>query len=154
MKTGELITGRPKSDAGARVVALPEVIIGDLAWHLQRFSKQAPDGLVFVGEKGAQLRRSNFTKVWAKALAKTGLPKIHIHDLRHTGNTLAAATGATLKELMTRMGHSSTKAATVYLHAAEDRDRAIADAMGEIVKQGLGAEDDDDDPPLIGTKIN
>jgi hypothetical protein len=68
-----------------------------------------------------------------------------------TGNTLAAATGATLKELMTRMGHSSTKAATVYLHAAKDRDRAIADAMGEIVKQGLGAKDDDDDPPLIGT---
>jgi hypothetical protein len=38
---------------------------------------------------------------------------------------------------MTRMGHSSMKAATVYLHAAKDRDRAIADAMGEIVKQGL-----------------
>ncbi|GAA4596116.1 site-specific integrase [Planotetraspora phitsanulokensis] len=154
MKTGELITGRPKSDAGARVVALPEVIIGDLAWHLQRFSEQAPDGLVFVGEKGAQLRRSNFTKVWAKALAKTGLPKIHIHDLRHTGNTLAAATGATLKELMTRMGHSSTKAATVYLHAAKDRDRAIADAMGEIVKQGLGAKDGGDDSPHVGAKIN
>ncbi|GAA4567319.1 hypothetical protein GCM10023193_46120 [Planotetraspora kaengkrachanensis] len=50
--------------------------------------------------------------------------------------------------------YSSTKAATVYLHAAKDRDRAIADATGEIVKQGLGAEDDDDDPPLIGTKIN
>jgi hypothetical protein len=54
---------------------------------------------------------------------------------------------------MTRMGHSSTKVATVYLHAAKDRDRAIADAMGEIVKQGLGAKDDDD-PPLSGTKIN
>jgi hypothetical protein len=34
------------------------------------------------------------------------------------GDTLAATTGATLKELMTRMGHSSRKAATVYLHAA------------------------------------
>jgi hypothetical protein len=75
MKTGGLITGRPKSDAGARVVAFPEVIIGDRVWHLQRFSEPAPEGLVFVGETGAQLRRSNFTKVWAKALAKTGLPK-------------------------------------------------------------------------------
>jgi integrase len=137
------------------VVTLPEVIIGDLAWHLQRFSEPAPDGLVFVGEKGAQLRRSNFTKVWAKALAKSGLPKIHIHDLRHTGNTLAAATGATLKELMTRMGHSSTKAAMVYLHAAKDRDRAIADAMGEIVKQGLAsASDDGEDQAVTEAKIN
>ena len=64
----------------------------------------------------------------ARALAASGLPKIHIHDLRHTRNTLAAATGATLKELMTRMRHSSTKAAMVYLHAAKDRARAIADA--------------------------
>ncbi|MEU6411029.1 site-specific integrase, partial [Microbispora sp. NPDC046933] len=154
MKTGELIIGRPKSDAGARVVTLPEVIIGDLAWHLQRFSEQAPDGLVFVGEKGAQLRRSNFTKVWAKALTKSGVPKIHIHDLRHTGNTLAAATGVTLKELMTRMGHSSTKAAMVYLHAAKDRDRAIADAMGEIVKQGLASATDDEDQAATEAKIN
>ncbi|WP_433436979.1 hypothetical protein [Nonomuraea sp. CA-141351] len=70
------------------------------------FSESAPDGLVFAGEKSAQLRRGNFIKVWAKALAKAGLPKIQIHDLRYTGNTLAAATGATLEELMTRMGHS------------------------------------------------
>ncbi len=49
MKTGELITGRPKSDAGTRVVTLPEIIVGDLTWHLQRFSEPAPDGLVLVG---------------------------------------------------------------------------------------------------------
>lgn len=145
MKTGELITGRPKTDAGVRVVTLPKVIMGDLRWHLQRFSQPGPDGLVFVGEQGAQLRRSAFTKIWAKAIKKSGLPAIHVHDLRHTGNTLAAMTGASLKELMARMGHSSTKAAMIYLHAAKDRDRAIADALGEIVKQGLKPSDDESD---------
>ncbi|MBG0827555.1 site-specific integrase [Planomonospora sp. ID67723] len=158
MKTGELLTGRPKSDAGARVVTLPEIIMGDLAWHLQRFSEPESDGLVFVGEKGAQLRRSNFTKVWARAIKEAELPAIHIHDLRHTGNTLAAMTGASLKELMARMGHSSTKAAMIYLHAAKDRDRVIADALGEIVKEGLKPQqdggEDGDDPPLVGAKIN
>ncbi|MEV7005264.1 tyrosine-type recombinase/integrase [Streptosporangium sp. NPDC051022] len=135
---------------GTRVVTLQE-IVGDLTWHLQRFSEPAPDGLVFVGEKGAQLRRSNFTKVWARAVAEAGIPKIHIHDLRHTGNTLAAMTGASLKELMARMGHSSTKAAMVYLHAAKDRDRAIADALGEIVKEGLRSKEDE---PFAESKIN
>ncbi|MFB9721091.1 tyrosine-type recombinase/integrase [Planobispora longispora] len=158
MKTGKLVTGRPKSDAGARAVVLPEIVIGDLTWHLQRFSEAEPDGLVFVGEKGAQLRRSNFTKIWAKAIKDADLPAIHIHDLRHTGNTLAAMTVASLKELMARMGHSSTKAAMIYLHAAKDRDRAIADALGEIVKEGLKPQKDDgedgDDPPLAGAKIN
>nr|BFE85945.1 hypothetical protein GCM10020093_085460 [Planobispora longispora] len=67
-------------------------------------------------------------------------------------------TVASLKELMARMGHSSTKAAMIYLHAAKDRDRAIADALGEIVKEGLKPQKDDgedgDDPPLAGAKIN
>jgi integrase len=49
---------------------------------------------VFVGVKGGQLRRSNFSKPWARALAKAGLPgDLHVHDLRHTGNTLAGEAG-------------------------------------------------------------
>ncbi|GAB3160653.1 hypothetical protein GCM10027161_68920 [Microbispora hainanensis] len=79
----------------------------------------------------------------------------HIHDLRHTGNTLAAATGATFQELMSRRGHSSTNAAMVYLHAAKDRDRAIADAMEEIVKQELAsANDKDEERAATEAKIN
>ncbi|MGW0589820.1 hypothetical protein [Streptosporangium sp. NPDC002607] len=68
---------------------------------------------------------------------------------------LAAMTGASHKELMVRMGHSGTEAAMIYLHAVKDRDRAIADALGEIVKGGLKPKDDDgDDPPLAEVKIN
>ncbi|MEV7005349.1 hypothetical protein [Streptosporangium sp. NPDC051022] len=62
--------------------------------------------------------------------AAVGLPDLHFHDLRHVGNTLAASTGASLKELMSRMGHSSTRAALIYQHAGQDRDRAIAQALG------------------------
>ncbi|WP_062431320.1 tyrosine-type recombinase/integrase [Herbidospora daliensis] len=153
MKTGELLTGPPKSDAGTRTVNLPEVITGELAWHVQRFSEKRHDGLVFVGEKGAQLRRSNFSRVWAKALKKAGLPKIHIHDLRHTGNTLAALTGATLKELMARMGHASTKAAVIYLHGSKERDREIADGLGKIVEKGLRPKGEEGDDGSAGVLV-
>ena len=61
-----------------------------------------------------------------------GVPDAHFHDLRHTGGTLAATTGATTKELMARLGHSSTRAAMVYQHATRDRDKAIADALGQL----------------------
>jgi hypothetical protein len=47
--------------------------------------------------------------------------------LWHTGAVLAAATGATLAELMARLGHTTAGAALRYQHAAQDRDRAIAD---------------------------
>ena len=50
-------------------------------------------------------------------------------DLRHTGNTLAAASGASTRELMQRMGHASMRAALIYQHATSERDREIASAM-------------------------
>ena len=53
----------------------------------------------------------------------------HFHDLRHTGNNLAAASGASTRELMHRMGHGSVRAALIYQHATGERDREIADAL-------------------------
>lgn len=55
---GSRVLGSPKSDAGRRAVAIPEPLIPYLRWHLQRFAEPGTDGLVFVGEKGAPLRRS------------------------------------------------------------------------------------------------
>ncbi len=93
---------------------------------------------MFVGVKGGQLRRSNFSKPWARALAKAGLPaEVHVHDLRHTGNTLAAEADASLAELMRRMGHSSTRAARVYLHAREERDQQLAVALDKMARREL-----------------
>src|SRR5664280_1356657 len=51
------------------------------------------------------------------------------HDLRHTRAVLAGQTGATLAELMARLGHSTPGAAMRYQHAAPDRDKAIAEAL-------------------------
>jgi hypothetical protein len=48
--------------------------------------------------------------------------------------TLTAAAGATLKELMARLGHSSVRAALIYQHATRDRDQAIAKALGTFVR--------------------
>ena len=76
-------------------------------------------------------------RVWLEATEATGLREVHFHDLRHTGNMLTAEAGATLRELMDRMGHSSTRAALVYLHATSQRQRTIADAVGTIARAAL-----------------
>ena len=111
---GHLIDDDPKSRAGIRIVAFPEDIAPEVRDHLERFAAPGLKGLVFVGPKGGRLRRSNFHKFWHRARGAVGLPELHFHDLRHTGNTMAAAQGASLKELMERMGHSSTRAALIY----------------------------------------
>ena len=55
---------------------------------------------------------------------------------------MAAAQGASLRELMQRMGHSSPRAALIYLHATRERDQKIAAGMGKIyadAKRGVPA---------------
>ncbi len=92
-----------------------------------------------------QLRRSNFHRTWDKARTSVGLPGLHFHDLRHTGGTLPAVAGATLKELMARPGHSSVRAALIYQHATRDRDQAIARALGTLVREVRGPAKEPDD---------
>jgi len=100
---GKLIDHDPKSQAGRRRVAFPMEIAPELRWHLERFAQQGDDGLVFIGLRRGRLRRSTFRRTWTKAREAIGLPDLHFHDLRHTGNTMAAGQGASLRELMERM---------------------------------------------------
>lgn len=119
------------------------MLVDELCRDIERYAGPGAEGLVFRGEKGAILRRGNFSRStkWQVVVAAAGLPVgFHFHDLRHTGNQLAANSGATTRELMHRMGHGSMRAVLIYQHAATDRDRSIADALSELVD--LGRTDD------------
>jgi integrase len=67
-----------------------------------------------------------------KARDKAKRPDLRFHDLRHSGAVLAASTGATLAELMGRLGHSTPQAAMRYQHAAQGRDREIAALLSKL----------------------
>lgn len=58
---------------------------------------------------------------------------MRLHDLRHVAGTMAAATGASTKELMHRLGHASPRAALRYQHATAKRDEAIADGIDRVL---------------------
>lgn len=132
--------GSPKSEAGRRVVPIPAVVVPLLHEHLARRAQRGPDGLVFVSEDGRPVSRHN-RRWWREACRAAGLPATtHLHDLRHVGLTLAAQSGATMKELMALAGHSSPRAALVYQHAAEHRAAALAEAIGQRLQR----------PPTIG----
>ncbi|WP_108666286.1 tyrosine-type recombinase/integrase [Euzebya rosea] len=140
---GTSVVVPPKSAAGRRTVAIPPPLVPEIEHHLAAFAQEGADGLLFVGAKGAPLDRSHWNRRWRRARAAIGRDDLRFHDLRHTGNTLAAATGASTKELMTRMGHSSMAAALRYQHATDDRDQAIARALGEAMERGKVVELDD-----------
>jgi integrase len=121
---GKVLDETPKSWAGRRLASIPSEIIPDLRAHLDMFAEPEENGRVFAGPDGGPLKHSGFRRTWNKVRAAVELPDLHFHDLRHVGNTLAASNGASLKELMSRMEHSSTRAALIYQHARQDRDKA------------------------------
>jgi hypothetical protein len=87
------------------------------------------------GFQGATPRRNNFNSVWKAAVKAAGAnPDLHLHDLRHAGATLTAQTGATLNEIMSRIGHSSTRAAMIYQHATSKRDHDLAQALDALIR--------------------
>ena len=76
---------------------------------------------LFVSRDGSPLRGNTLYQAFVRARTKVGMD-VAFHDLRHTGQTLAAQTGATIADLMKRLGHSSMAAARRYLHAVDGRD--------------------------------
>ena len=129
---GSLELGPPKSRASRRRVDLPQPVVELLRSHISHYVRDDPDALIFTGPTGRPLRRSNFNKLvgWEQARAALGVPHLHLHDLRHTGNTLAAGTpGTSTRDLMERMGHDTMRAALIYQHATRDAGRRIADSL-------------------------
>ena len=116
-------------------MTLPTVAAEALAQHLSVYAEAGPEGLVFSAERGGPIRRSSFTRrVWIPATRAAGVEGLRFHDLRHTAATLAVAAGASTRELMVRMGHSSSAAALRYQHVMAGRDAAIAAALDELVQ--------------------
>jgi len=127
---------KPKTDAGYRTVALPPHVIPFLREHLRAYAGEVR---LFVSSTGGPMPGDTLTQAFSRARDRLGMEGFRFHDLRHTGQTLAAATGATLADLMKRLGHSSPAAAMRYLHTVNGRDEAIAEALSAIAEYGDAA---------------
>ncbi|WP_329581976.1 site-specific integrase [Kitasatospora sp. NBC_01250] len=140
LNTGKRATGPTKSAAGKRTIHLPTFLDQPLRQHMAWYAEKEPAGLLFVGEKGAPFRRTTFGRKFGKARARViDLPQnFTFYDLRHTGNTLLAEEGASLKDLMVRMGQSSTRAAIIYQHSTTSRQRELAAKLDSRVRRDTG----------------
>jgi integrase len=132
---GKMVVDDPKSEAGKRPVNVPPHLKPLVLQHLRdHMAVTGRDALLFpsAGDPNHQLTPSTLYKSWYPARDAAGRPDLRFHDLRHTGAVLAAATGATLAELMARLGHSTPGAALRYQHASQERDKVIAAALSKL----------------------
>ena len=119
----------PKTRASLRTVSLPAPLAAELAARLEQFVGPGRDAWLFRTATGTNPARSNLNASFRRALDIAGVPPVRFHDLRHVAQVFAAEAGATLPELMARLGHASPAAAMIYLHARAERDHALTDAL-------------------------
>lgn len=149
---GERIVGTPKTEAGIRQVAIPPHLAPLIQRHLAEHAQPGRTGLLFPGRDGRQIAYTSFmgkparrrvvkgylidegASGFIRAREAAGRPDLRFHDLRHTGAVLAAQAGATLAELMLRLGHTTPAAAMIYQHAARDRDAEIARRLSDMAE--------------------
>jgi integrase len=143
LQDGTLVRKSVKTAAGRRTVTIPDAIVDHVRRHLDSYLGQGNDDPLFTSPTGAPFRASNFSRYWNEARIRTGLEDLHLHDLRHTSNTLAALSGASVRELMGRMGHASQRAAVRYQHLARS-DHSIADAMSLLIQAASAPAGEDD----------
>ncbi|MFT4164137.1 MAG: site-specific integrase [Microlunatus sp.] len=131
---GQPVVGTPKSDAGVRDVHVPPHLVPLIRDHLDAHAGRGKDGLLFPNALGQHLHHGSLYKVYKPARAKAGRPDLRWHDLRHTGATLSAQAGATVRELMDRIGHSTPAMAMRYQHVADGRAAEIARRLSDIAE--------------------
>lgn len=124
----------PTKNYQTRSVAIPEFLKEMLAKHLTDFVDRGRDSLVFTTENGLPLRNGNFrNRVWDPALEEARLPRIRIHDLRHTCATLLIAQGAHAKAIQRHLGHSSIQITfDTYGHLLPDEQDRVAAALDDV----------------------
>lgn len=127
--------GPAKTAASVRLVHYPAALDDAVARQLEEWATPGTMGHLFPRKSDPvqPIAYSTFSTSFRDAAARAGVEDVRPHDLRHTGLTLAAGTGATVRELMARAGHTSPQVAMRYQHAVRERDRGIADALGAAI---------------------
>jgi len=139
---GEPIFDTVKSDRSRRTVTLDAGTIAALRAHRARQAKERlalgagyrDHDLVFALPDGRPYYPPRIGDAFTWRVAKSGLPRIRLHDLRHTHATLLLAQATDAKTVSERLGHSSVQfTLDRYTHPKTSTHHAAADRFGELV---------------------
>lgn len=144
MEGGQAVESGPKTKAGARTIDLDPSLVAILRQHrrhqleeqLKAGEAWAASGYVFTNELGEPYYPGYFSDAWERRVAALGLPRIRLHDARHSCFSAMLAAGTPVKVVQELAGHSSpTVTLDVYAHvlpgmAKEAGERLSAQLFG------------------------
>ena len=141
---GKLRLTPPKTKRSRRTIALPQTVVAALRMHRARQlqerllagSRWHDSGLVFTTTIGTPLEPRNVTRDFQRILAKAGLPRIRLHDLRHGCATLLLAQGVQPRVVMDILGHSTISVTMdTYSHVLATMRRDAADQIDAVLAE-------------------
>lgn len=141
---GHLHLNQPKTAVGRRSIGLPRFVSDEPLDHLDR---HAGKDIVFPAPEGGYIDPNRWRRrQFAPAVKAARLDGLRVHDLRHTAVSLWIASGADVKRVAVRAGHSSV-AFTLdrYGHLYPD---AEDDLMGALDTLGRAATGPDNVVPI------
>lgn len=139
---GRRIIEQPKSRSGTRQVPIPAAVTRALREHRERQDARRrrlgdvwqDNNLVFTSEIGTPIGPRNLDRDFRRWVERAGVPRIRIHDLRHTVISLSLDRGVSIKALSQHAGHAQTSVTMdIYAHVLPHQRREVADAIGAIV---------------------
>ncbi|WP_134122310.1 tyrosine-type recombinase/integrase [Kribbella kalugense] len=173
---GRAVESDGKSDAGEREIALDTFTLIHLRQYVERINdeRHAFEGsypkhdYIMVGPEGRPIHPDTITARFNRLVDRASVPRIRLHDVRHTYSTMAQDAGHNVKILSERIGHADKSITMkIYTHRSQGIDRPLAQTMGTLIAQAAGitapeaiplvtdlvtdrpnADPDDGDPPL------
>ncbi len=142
-----VVVTEPKTERSRRRISLDPATIAALRDHLKQQAKERlawgpayrDQGLVFAKEDGSPVHPDEFSKAFQRRASDAGLPRIRLHDLRHTYATLALAAGVHPKVVSDRLGHSTiTLTIDTYSHSIPSLEEQAANAVADLIIGGEG----------------
>jgi integrase len=138
------VVGDPKTEAGERAIMLPQPVSEILvAYRTEQTRVRAKAGpawqehdLVFCTPQGKQLGPGDVRQRFYRLLKRAGLPRIHIHDLRHSAATLMRSMGVDLKVIQEILGHSTLDmTANIYSHVLPSMQKEAVERMNHLFQK-------------------
>lgn len=132
LSSGGVNLDSPKTQRSTREIILPDSVRLQLVEHLEKFAKPGSDVLIFEANKGGYLLASTFTQIFKTARERGRVrPVIYVHSLRAFAATIAAQQGATLREIMDVLGHTSPEVALRYQRNTNERKQGLASRLNQ-----------------------
>ncbi len=131
-----------KTKSSRRTIAVPLPVIVALREHRARQNERRlalgvewnDHDLVFAASNGNPINPNNLTRDYDRWVRMAGVPRIRIHDQRHTHVTLAIQKGANIKAVSQRVGHAETSITmNLYAHVLPEQHKEVSDRIGDAL---------------------